>query len=146
MSNLGRNVRIAAVDFPSGKDYDEDTFLYFLAIERARAKRTNNPLRLLFATLEPVPGKPVPIPPESATRLIEGLRRSLRETDVMGWYREGRVAGAVLTARSEAPGSAMSGAIEKRVSLGLRQRLPREAARNLRVRVMQFGPRRIETA
>jgi hypothetical protein len=146
MSNPGRYLRNAALGCPPGTEYDEDTFLYFLAVERARARRSNNPLRLLFATLEPVPGKPAPIPPESATRLIEGLRLSLRETDVMGWFRQDRVAGAVLTARADAPGPGMSSAIEQRVGQGLRQRLPAEAARSLRVRVIQLGPRRIGNA
>lgn len=146
MSNHGPVGPNRTLDCPPGMEYDEDAFLYFLDIERARAGRSNHALRLLFATLEPVPGRPVPIPPASATRLFEGLRLSLRETDVMGWYRQGRVAGAVLSARADAPGPRMSGLIEQRVGDGLRQRLPVKVARGLRVRVIQLGPRRIVNA
>ena len=62
-------------------------------------QRSNRRLRLLLATLEAVPGKPAPILPAYAARLFEGLRLWLRETDVMGWYRQDRVAGAVLGVR-----------------------------------------------
>jgi hypothetical protein len=142
MSNSDRKGLIGVLECPPGTGYDEHTFLYFLAVERARAERSNHPLRLLFATLEPVPGRPIPIPPATATRLLEGLRMSLRETDVTGWYRQHRVAGAVLSARADAPESEMSDLIEQRVGDGLRQRLPSKVARSLRVRVIQQGPRR----
>ena len=108
---------------------------------RAPSVRTS-PLRLLLATLEPVPGKPAPIPAASAARLFEGLRQSLRDTDVMGWYRQDRVAGAVLSARPDAQGPETSDLIEQRVGEGLRQRLPAKVARGLRVRVVQQGPQR----
>jgi hypothetical protein len=142
-NNLVRNDLSAVLECPPGAAYDERTFLYFLAIERARVERSNRPLRLLCATLEPVPGKPVAISPASAARLFEGLRLSLRETDVMGWYRQDRVAGAVLTACADAPGSEMSGLVERRVGEWLRQRLPSKLARSLRVRIIQQGPRRL---
>jgi len=143
MSNQGRYGPIRTLDCPPGTEYDEETFVYFLAIEQARTELVNHPTRLLLATLEPVPGQPVPIPPASATRLFEGLRLSLRDTDVMGWYRQGRVAGAVLSAGDGAPESEMSGLIEQRVGDTLRQRLPSNAARSLRVRVVQQGPLRV---
>jgi len=137
------NGLIRALECPPGREYNEETFLYFLAIERARAERSNRRLRLLLATLEPVLGKPVPISSSHAARLFEGLRLSLRDTDVMGWYRQDRVAGAVL---NEPPGALlceMSDFIEQRVGDGLRQRLPSSIARTLRVRVVHQGPRRL---
>ena len=141
MSNQFRGGVNQMLDCPPGTEYDEDAFLYFLDIERARAGRSNHPVRLLFASLEPVPGKPVPFPRASTTRLFEGLRLSLRETDVMGWYRQGRVAGAVLNERAGAPTSGLSDLIEQRVGQGLRKHLPSKVARGLRVRVIQLGPR-----
>jgi hypothetical protein len=126
--------------------YDEDAFLYFLDIERARAGRANLPLQMLFATFEPEPGKPVPIPASDATRLFEGMTDTLRDTDVVGWYRQGSVAGAVLGARPDARGSEMSGVIEQRVGEGLRRRVPAKVARSLRVRVVQLGPQQVATA
>lgn len=142
MANHDPEKRIRALECPPGAEYDEETFLYFLAIEQARAKRSNHRLRLLLATLEPVPGRPVPIPRSSAGRMFEGLRQSLRDTDVMGWYRQDRTAGAMLSERADAPGLETSGIVEQRVRENLRRRLPAKIASTLRVRVVQLGPRR----
>ena len=110
-------------------------------MERARAERANYRLRLLLATLEPVPGRPIQIPRASAARLFDGLRLSLRDTDIMGWYRQDHVAGAVLSAPADAPGWETPGPVEQRVGEGLRRRLPAKLAGSLRVRVVQHGPR-----
>ncbi len=142
MSNPSRVGPNRMLDCPPGTACDEDAFQYFLDIERARAGRSNQDLRLLFATVESAPGKPGPIPEASASRLFEGMRQSLRETDVVGWYRQGHVAGALLTARPDAHEPGTSGLIERRVGDGLRQGLPAKIARGLRVRVVQLGPRR----
>jgi hypothetical protein len=144
MPNQGRNRSIRALERAPGAEYDEETFLYLLSVERARAQRSNQKLWLLLATLEPVDGKSVPIPRASAARLFDGLRQSLRDTDIMGWYRQDRVAGAVLTARPDASEHETSGLIEQRVGDGLRKRLRSSVARNLRVRVTQHGPRRLD--
>jgi hypothetical protein len=143
MQNQGRNRSIRALERAPGAEYDEETFLYFLSVERARAQRSNQRLWLLLATLESVDGKPVPIPQSSAAKLFDGLRQSLRDTDIMGWYRQDRVAGAVLTARADAPEQETSGLIEERVGEALRKWLPSRVARSLRVKVTQQGPRRV---
>jgi hypothetical protein len=141
MSTKRRGGPNLAFDCPPGTVYDEEAFGYLLDIERARAGRSKRPVRILFATVEPVPGTPVAIPRASAARLFDCLKASLRETDVMGWYRQDRVAGAVLGARAGAPGFETPGVIEERVGDGLRQRLPPQIARSLRVRVVQRDPR-----
>ena len=146
MSTQARAVPNRTLECPPGSAYDEDAFHYFLDIERARAGRSNHAIRLLFTTFEQDPGKPLPISPASAASLFDGLRLSLRDTDVMGWYRQGRVAGAVLSARAGAAGPGMWGLIEQRVGDGLRQRLPLKVARTLRVRIMQLGPQRSRVA
>jgi len=144
MPKSNSNGSIRSLDGQPGAAYDEEIFLHLLAIERARADRANQKLRLLLATVEPAPGKPAPISPTSAAKLFDGLRLLLRETDIMGWYEQPRVAGAVLTAPHDAPGFETAGLIEQRVADGLRKKLPLSVARNLRVRVTQHGPRRIE--
>jgi len=142
MPNQDTQERIRALECPPGAEYDEETFLYFLAIEQARATRSKHRLRLLLATLESVPGRPVPISRASAGKLFEGLRRSLRDTDVMGWYRQDRTAGAMLREPADTPGLETSVSVEQRVREGLRQRLPATIGSSLRVRVVQLGPRR----
>jgi hypothetical protein len=143
MPNRSRPRTIRALECQPGTEYNEETFLHLLAIEQARAQRSKHRIRLLLATLEQVPGKPVPIPQASAARLFEGLRLLLRDTDILGWYRQSHVAGAVLTAGAGAPGYETSDLIEQRIGEGLRQRLPSRTARNLRVRVTHQGPQRV---
>ena len=132
---------IRALECPPGAEYDEETFLYFLTMERARAERANYRVQLLLATIEPVPGKPVQFPRASVARLFEGLKLSLRDTDITGWYRQSHVAGAVLSAPADAPGWETPGPIEQRVGEALKRRLPSKLAGSLRVRVVQHGPR-----
>jgi len=110
-------------------------------MERARAERANYRVQLLLATIEPVPGKPVQFPRASVARLFEGLKLSLRDTDITGWYRQSHVAGAVLSAPADAPGWETPGPIERRVGETLRRRLPSKLAASLRVRVVEHGPR-----
>ena len=38
--------------------------------------------------MEPDPGKPVALKRSTAVRVFAGLRESLRETDLMGWYQQ----------------------------------------------------------
>ena len=134
---------IRLLDCPSGAEYDEETFLYFLGLERASAERSNRPLPLLLATLEPIRGIPVPIPPKSAAKLFGALKQSLRDTDIAGWYRQGQVVGAVLRTRADADEREASDIIERRIEAGLKERLPSHVTRGLRVRVTQQGPQRI---
>jgi hypothetical protein len=126
--------------------YDETDFLYFLDIERARAGRGNQPLHLMFATLEPVPGQPVPIPRTSAAKLFDGMKDTLRETDVLGWYRQGQVAGAVLSTRPNSTAAGLADLMAERISTGLKRRVGAKVASTLRVRVVQLGPRQIGNA
>lgn len=144
MAKANNHSSIRALDGRPGAAYDEETFLHLLAIERARADRANQKLRLLLATVEPAAGRPAPIPPASAAKLFDGLRLLLRETDIMGWYEQPRVAGAVLTAPNDSSGFEDASVIEQRVGDGLRKKLPASLARNLRVRITQHGPRRLE--
>jgi hypothetical protein len=145
-----------AIDCPPGREYTESAFLYFLSLERARAQHARGALRLLLATLEADPGTPDAMPRATATRVFAALRTSMRDTDVMGWYRQDRIAGVVLSERAgaaSADGAAsldVPGAIQARVEASLRERLPWRDAARLRLRVVQvpaaFGSRRVAHA
>ena len=131
--------RPRVLDCPRGSEYDETAFHYFLATERARAARAGRPLRLLLAALEPTPDLPMPFSRGSASRLFSGLRAALRETDVIGWYRQDHVAGAVLSAWQEALVDG-AGPLDRRIEQSLRRCLPDTLARSLRVRVVEHDP------
>src|SRR4029077_9558004 len=86
-----------------GQAYNEEAFRYFLEIERKRAARARRPVLLLLLDLKEQPA--AHMDPILAGKLFSGLWICLRETDVIGWYREDRVAGAVLTQLEEGPQS-----------------------------------------
>jgi hypothetical protein len=147
MSNQTRSGPLRSLECPPGTEYDEEAFLYFLALEQSRAARMRQPLPVLLATLEPEPGRPATLTRADAAKLFNGLRASIRDTDVMGWYRQGRVAGVVLSAPASSPDTASTPPVpvEQRIGDGLRKALPAKLARTLQVRlVQQQGPRRFE--
>ena len=63
----------------------------------------------------------------------------VREVDFVGWYRDGRVAGAVLAQGFEEPGADASCRIVERVTRVLSERVPRSVVGRLRVRVVKLG-------
>ena len=124
-----------------GQAYDEETFLYFLEIERKRLERSGCPLLLLLADLSDQAGTSARLKPAIASRLFSGLWFCLRESDFTGWYRHGRVAGAVLTQLTDQASTDVSRMICQRVTGVLAERLPPDAGRRLRVRAHQLPPR-----
>ena len=76
----------------------------------------------------------------ASAALFAGLRKSVREVDLVGWYREGRVAGAVL-----AQGADLTRDMQQRMAArlleSLKSSLPANQAEQLRVRVVRLGGR-----
>jgi hypothetical protein len=120
-----------------GEAHNEEAFQYLLWIERKRSERSGRTFLLMLVGLTETPGVSARIDPTVAAALFSGLRLCLRETDFAGWYREGRVAGAVLTESRNRPGTDVSRLVGQRVSGVLCARLPSDVARRLRVRVYQ---------
>jgi hypothetical protein len=123
------------------KAYNEEAFRYFLAIERERSEISSRPFLLLLADLKKLPGMNERIQPALAGMLFSALWLALRETDFIGWYHEGRVAGAVLTQRSDIGGTDMSRLVRERVARVMSQHLPKAVTARLQVRVYQLPPR-----
>ncbi len=126
-----------ALEGRGGQAYNEAAFRYFLAMERKRSERSGRPVLLLLVDLKDQPGVSAPIDPVLARRLFAGLWGCLRESDFVGWYREGRVAGAVLTESRNRPRTDVARLVSQRVSDALCARVPSGVARRLRVRVYQ---------
>ena len=127
-----------ALECRLGQAYNEEAFRYFLEIERKRAARARRPVLLLLLDLKEQPA--AHMDPILAGKLFSGLWLCLRETDVIGWYREDRVAGAVLTQLENGPQSNVSGLIRQRAMGALSHGLSSDVARRLRVRVYQLRP------
>jgi hypothetical protein len=127
-----------------GETYNEEAFHHFLSIERKRSEASTRPFLLLLVEFDKHLGLPVPIGHDVASRLFAALAASLRDTDVIGWYREQRIAGAVLTDLGDAPQAIMP-AITQRVRAFLQCDLPDGIASLVQVRLYQL-PARIEAA
>jgi hypothetical protein len=123
----------------SGEPLSEEAFRELLAIERARASRAGRPLRVLRVSLKPGPRRSADIKPVVAARLFAGLTHALRETDIIGWHREGRVAGAVLVDGTAVVGSDAGPVIVRRVRDVLGRRLPVTVASQLQLRVVRVS-------
>ena len=111
--------------------YNEAAFRYFLALERKRSGSSGRPFLLLLVDLKEQPVVSV------APKLFSTLWLCLRETDFIGWYREERVAGAVLTELGDGPRTEVPRLVGQRVRRVLCESLPSDVARQLRVRVYQ---------
>ena len=124
-----------------GQAYNEEAFRYFLAIERKRSERSGRPFVLLLVNLKQEPGRKARIDPAVARDLFSGLWASLRETDFIGWYREERVAGAMLVEFQGGPRREVSRMIVQRVSAVLCERLSSNVAHRLQIRAREerFG-------
>ena len=119
-------------------EYDERVFLFFLEIERARARRFNRQLHLLLVTVEPEE-QLARMHARTSSVVFAALKSALRETDVIGWYRQDFVAGVLLGQRSEAADPELSRTMLQRVDTLLRRHLPAAIAGSARVRAIEVG-------
>ena len=81
----------------AGRAHNEPAFHHFLGIERRRAERADQSALLVLVSPRPAPGRSGKFEPAMATAVFSALGASVREADFIGWYREDRVAGAVMT-------------------------------------------------
>ncbi len=125
-----------------GDVYEEEAFQHFLAVERMRAERSGHPLLLLLVGLRRCPKRGADVPRAVSPALLTGLGLCVREVDFVGWYRQDRLAAAVLTQGLEVPDHDAPSRIVARVTGILSVRLPHGVAERLRVRVVRLGRQR----
>jgi hypothetical protein len=120
-----------------GHAYNEPAFRYFLDADRKRVDRAERSIILLLVSVRREPGRNSLLTDATASALFAGLVSCVREVDFVGWYRDGRIAGAVLPQPPGVPPE-LRGAIAARILASLQQFLPAAAGRHLRVRVVQL--------
>jgi hypothetical protein len=132
-----------AFECPLGCAYNERAFRYLLGVQRRRAERSERPFVLLLVELDEHTRAGRRIDPTLATRIFASLWRSLRESDVVGWYREEHIAGAVLTGFENSGPAAADAArvVADKVEHALAGQLPPRVAHGLHVRTYQIQPR-----
>jgi hypothetical protein len=74
----------------------------------------------------------------ASQHLLSALALCVRETDFIGWYHEGRVAGAVLTQHADAADADIPGTVRQRIAKALTGGLPKELAGRLQLRVYRL--------
>jgi hypothetical protein len=134
----------SSIDGPAGQTfqaYNEQTFRYFLALERKRAERFSRSFLLLLVNLRKQPSMNTQFAPHVATDVFGALSVCVREVDFIGWYREQRVVGAVLSHGATPPERDASHRIGQRCVEALSERLPAHVAGRMQVRVLQLRPR-----
>lgn len=131
---------VAALEGRFGTVYTEQAFRHFLDVERLRSSRSGRTFLLLLVRLHRPPVRNARFEAGVAASLLEGLGACVREVDFTGWYREGRIAGAVLAQGEDEPNHEASHRIIERVTRVLSARMPKSAADRLRVRVVRFNP------
>jgi len=75
----------------------EDAFHYLLQAEARRSQRSGKGYHILLVYSANSQGAISPMHASVSAILLDELAQSLRETDYVGWYREDRIIGGVLT-------------------------------------------------
>ena len=115
-------------------------------MERKRAARARHSFLLLLVSVEKRSGTRGRIRPVIAAGIFSGLRLSVREVDLIGWFREERVAGAVLTQGGDPLPPDVRRRIIERLTQTLCRHLPADVARRLHVQVRHVRPRQNSAA
>ena len=120
--------------------HNEAAFRYFLTADRRRAERSGRSVVLVLASLRKSPGRNVMLTEDHAMALFCGLSDAIREIDIIGWYRHGYVTAAILAQGASATGGFLQ-LITDRMVPSLKNRLSRDHARTLRVRIVRLSGR-----
>jgi hypothetical protein len=131
-----------ALESHLGQACNEEAFRHFLAIERKRSRRSGRSFLLLLVGQKKRRRFAGRVDAAVAGKLFACLWLSLRESDVIGWFREGRVAGALLAQPGEAAGTNVADLVCEKVRRSLLESLPAELVRDLEVRAFRLPSRR----
>jgi|SRR5579872_1744319 len=125
---------------PALGHYTEETFRFFLDIERKRAELSGRTFLLLLLDLRNESESGTAVDHEPARLMSSALAACVRETDFVGWYRTGRVLGAVLTQHADVELANMTETVTDRIGGALRAALPLSLAGRIQLRAYQLPP------
>lgn len=115
---------------------NEPAFRYLLEIERRRSQSTQQAFLLTLIDRDETQA----VAPGSALgpeRLFEIVCKSVRETDFVGWYRQGAVVGATLTQDGRQGTTHASRIVRDRIVKALHHGLPSELVSSVRLRLYE---------
>ena len=114
--------------------YKEAAFRYFLQVEEKRFLRSKRRFLLLLLDLNDESGSTEPIDPSISKKLFTALKPCVRETDFVGWYRQGRVIGVVCTQLDDTQGATVLNVVAERFQKAMRDALPQPVGDRVHVR------------
>ncbi len=91
----------------------QDSFLRFLRLEQRRAERSGRPFALMLLEF----GAPEATR-DTLGKLAEALSRTIRETDMKGWYKDGSVLGIIFTEVGSVDRRVVAQALQGRIIKG----------------------------
>ena len=125
------------VSFSQNGAYNQEAFRYLLESESKRSERSGRFCQILLVYWTDAEGEIVQMDSHVAKRVILAASRSLRETDYIGWYRDGRIIGGVLTVLVQESMAQVASHLQKRLAEILQSELSIEESRRLQIRVCQ---------
>ena len=127
----------AAASLSESGAYNQEAFRYLLERESKRSERSGRFCQILLVCSTDEYGRIVQMNADVAKIVIAAASRSFRETDYIGWYREGRIVGAVLTVLTQESMALVPIQLQPRLVECLRTELGIEEFRRLQIRVCQ---------
>lgn len=117
--------------------YNQIVFRYLLESESKRSERSGHFCQILLMYSTDAQGRIVLMDSHVAKTVIAASSRSLRETDYVGWYRDGHIVGAVLTVLVQETMAQVSTHLQPRLVEILRAELGFKETNRLQIRVCQ---------
>jgi hypothetical protein len=117
--------------------YNQEAFRYLLETESKRSERSGHFSRILLMYSTDAQGRIVLMDSRVAKAVMAASSRSLRETDYIGWYRDGHIVGAVLTVLVQETMAQVSTHLKPRLVGIIRAELGVEETSRLQIRVCQ---------
>ena len=123
--------------FSQTRPYNEQAFRRLLFSESKRSELSGYSFNILLIYSTDKQGLIVQMDRHVVDTVVKALCRSLRETDYIGWYVEGRMVGGVLTVLGQDSAVEVSGRIRQCLMDILRVELRVEESSRLQIRVCQ---------
>ena len=136
LNRLGESLN-GLTRFSQTRPYNEQAFRRLLFSESKRSELSGYSFNILLIYSTDKQGLIVQMDRHVVDTVVKALCRSLRETDYIGWYLEGRMVGGVLTVLGQDSAVEVSGRIRQCLMDILRVELRVEESSRLQIRVCQ---------
>ena len=117
--------------------YSEEAFRNVLENESKRSARSGHLFQILLLYRTNAQGVVMIMQSDIANTVIAALSRSLRDTDSIGWYREGYILGGILTVLHREPATDGCSCVRPRLVAILQDYLGVEECRHFQLRGYQ---------